>query len=419
MFAFGNLTHSSSTRYVVYFLTLAAGLTAFPNAQADAAALRQFNVTDYGVAGDGITFDTVGLQKAIDACAAAGGGQVVFSKGTYLTGSLELKSGVHLVLTAEAVLLGSSSLKDYPNRKLIYALDATDIGIEGSGTIDGQGEAFWEKRDQTYSGPSYRGTAQFNYRKLPRPSFIQFRCCRDVTLQDVRLRNSPAWTVHLQRCQNARIQNVTIRNALHGPNTDGIDINSSIDVLVRDCDIITGDDGVVLKSTEPGHDHPSRNITVENCRIWSACNCLKIGTETHDRFENIQFRKCRLYGGSAEPLERPLSGVAIESVDGAHLSAITVSDITMKNVRAPIFVRLGHRGGNSARTQQVEPRVPGPNRKGRDPECHGRALLVRVVHHRNSGALCPRHHAGKCPARIRRRRQGGLGDGRSPRRGCD
>ncbi len=324
-----------------------------------AADPAKFDVTNYGAVGDGSTLNTASLQMAIDACGMAGGGEVVFRKGTYLTGSLELKSGVHLVLTPETLLLGSSSLKDYPNRKLIYASDATDIGIEGGGTIDGQGQAFWEEKDETYRGPTYRGTAQFNYRALARPSFIQFRRCRDVVLHDVNLKNSPSWTVHLLRCQNARVENVTIRNPLHGPNTDGIDINSSIDVVVRNCDIITGDDGVVLKSTEPGHGHPSRNITVENCRIWSACNCLKIGTETHDRFENIQFRDCHLYGGSDEPLERPLSGVSIESVDGAHLSGITVSDMTMKNVRAPIFVRLGHRGGNSERTQQVPPRVPG------------------------------------------------------------
>ncbi|MHB8901701.1 MAG: glycoside hydrolase family 28 protein, partial [Thermoguttaceae bacterium] len=200
---------------------------------------------------------------------------------------------------------------------------------------------------------------QFDYEALPRPSFLYFRRCRDLVLRDVTLKNSPAWTVHLLRCQNARVETVTIRNPLHGPNTDGIDVNSSIDVVIRRCDIITGDDGVVLKSTEPGHDHPSRNITVEDCRIWSACNCLKIGTETHDRFENIVFRNCRLYGGSDAALERPLSGLAIESVDGASLSGITATDLTMDNVRAPIFVRLGHRGGNSDRTRQVEPRVPG------------------------------------------------------------
>jgi hypothetical protein len=318
----------------------------------------RFEVVEFGATGDGVTLDTAAIQRAIDACAAAGGGPVVFSSGRYLTGSLELKSGVHLVVTPDAVILGSSSLSDYPTRRLIRAEGATDIAIEGGGVIDGRGESFWEKRDR-YQGPAYRGTAQFEYRALPRPSFIHFIRCRNVSVRDITLRNSPAWTVHLQRCHGARLEKVTIRNPLFGPNTDGIDINSSIDVLVKDCDIITGDDGVVLKSTEPGHDHPSRNITVVGCRIWSACNTLKIGTETHDRFEKILFRDCHLYSESDDPMQRPLAGVAIESVDGAHLSGITVSDVTMHQVRAPIFVRLGHRGGNSERTRQVEPRVPG------------------------------------------------------------
>ena len=326
---------------------------------AAAAAPRQFDVTRFGATGDGKALETTALQQAIDACAEAGGGEVVFPPGTYRTGSIELRSKVHLVLKPDAVLLGSDLLKDYSNRKLIYADGADDIGIHGGGIIDGQGDAFWEERTEKYRGPSWGGTAQFNYRALKRPSFIQFRRCRNVVLRDLTLRNSPSWTVHLLRCERALVERVKIRNPLYGPNTDGIDINSSIDVVVRHCDIITGDDGVVLKSTEPGHDHPSRNITVENCRIWSACNCLKLGTETHDRFENIQFRNCHLYADSDVSLDRPISGVAIESVDGAQLTNITVSDLTMNKVRAPIFVRLGHRGGNSTRTRQVEPRVPG------------------------------------------------------------
>jgi len=318
-----------------------------------------FEVTAYGARGDGTTKDTAAIQLAIDACAAAGGGEVVLPTGRYLSGSLVLKSGVQLVVTPEAVLLGSASMADYPNRRLISATDATDVGIRGGGTIDGQGEAFWERRPEPYSGPAWRGTAQFAYRALPRPAFLHFLRCRGVTVRDLRLTNSPSWTLHVQRCTGVLAERVTIRNPLYGPNTDGIDVNSCVDVKVTDCDIVTGDDGVVLKSTEPGHDHPSRNIEVSGCRIWSACNCLKIGTETHDSVEAITFRNCRLYSDSEALQERALSGVAIESVDGSHLSGITVSDITMDHVRAPIFIRLGHRGGNGPATRQVEPRVPG------------------------------------------------------------
>jgi polygalacturonase len=322
------------------------------------ATAAHMDVKTYGAKGDGVALDTAAIQRAIDACADSGGGRVVFPKGRYLTGSLRLASGVTLTVTPQATIVGSTSLRDYPLRKLIDASGAANIGIEGGGVIDGQGASFWEKSGE-YKGPPWRGTAQFEYRALKRPSFIHFIGCTNVLLRDVTLSNSPSWTVHLQRCVSASVDRVTIRNPLFGPNTDGIDINSCIGVRVRNCDIITGDDGVVLKSNEPGPGHPSRDIRVEGCRIWSACNALKIGTETHDSFDDIQFRDCHLYCDSSRVMDRPLSGIAIESVDGSHLSNIVAENITMSNVRTPLFIRLGHRGGNSERTRQVEPRVPG------------------------------------------------------------
>ena len=322
------------------------------------ATAVEIDVKARGAIGDGVALDTLAIQSTITACAAGGGGRVVFPAGRYLTGSLRLASGVTLVVTPQAKIVGSTAMRDYPLGKLIAATGETNIGIEGGGVIDGQGEAFWEKRDE-YKGPQWRGTAQFEYRALKRPSFIHFIGCTNVVLRDITLTNSPSWTVHLQRCVSASVERVTIRNPLYGPNTDGIDINSCVGVHVRQCDIITGDDGVVLKSNEPGHGHPSRDIRVENCRIWSACNALKIGTETHDSFDDIHFRDCHLYCASARTMDRPLAGIAIESVDGSQLSNIVASNITMDNVRTPIFIRLGHRGGNSARTRQTDPRVPG------------------------------------------------------------
>ena len=332
-------------------------LLALLSALSSGLAAATHNVRDYGAVGDGTTMDTAALQRAVDACAEAGGGTVLLPEGRYLSGSLVLKSNVALSIAPKATLLGSRDVKDFAG-PLVGATDATGVAIEGGGTIDGQGDAYWVKQRE-YGGPSWRGTVQHEYKALKRPSFVRLTRCQDVTVRNVTLTGSPSWTLHLLRCQRVQVENVTIRNPLHGPNTDGIDINSCSDVTVRKCDIVTGDDGIVLKSTEPGRDHPSHRITIEDCRIWSACNALKIGTETHSDFVDIAMRRCHLYSDTKVVRERAISGIAIESVDGASLRNILVENITMDNVRTPVFVRLGHRGGNSPRTRQVEPRVPG------------------------------------------------------------
>jgi polygalacturonase len=315
-----------------------------------------FDVRSYGATGDGETLDTVAIQSAIDACADDGGGEVLFPAGRYLSGSLRLKSHVTLNITPDATLLGSTSLADFTTRELLLAAGVENVGITGGGTIDGQGSAYWVPKP--YLGEAWKGTAQFEYRALKRPRFLRFDDCRNVRVSHVLLTHSPSWTLHLARCTDVEVTDVKIRNPLHGPNTDGIDINACTDVSVSDCDIITGDDGIVLKSTQPGHDFLSSNISIRQCRVWSACSGFKIGTETHGHFDQVTVKDCHFYSDTTKTLDRTISGIAIESVDGAHLTNILVTDVTMEGVRTPIFIRLGHRGGKG-NSLQVEPQVPG------------------------------------------------------------
>jgi polygalacturonase len=306
-------------------------------AGADSAGI--YDVSAFGVLGDGTTLDTAGMQAAIDACHGAGGGTVWVGPGRYLTGTLTLKSGVTLHLARGAVLVGSTNLDDYPKRRagfpsytdkytdraLIYAEGAREIAVSGEGAIDGQGAAF--------SGEY-----------LVRPYMLRFVSCEGVSLEDVTLRDGPMWTVHVLACDRVYVRGITIRSRCN-KNNDGLDIDSSSNVRISDCDISSGDDAIVLKSTSA---RPCRNVTITNCVLSTDCNAIKMGTESNGGFQNIAISNCAVY-------DTRLSGIALEIVDGGVMDGIAVSNITMQNTGGPVFIRLGNR----ARPYQEDMPPPG------------------------------------------------------------
>lgn len=270
---------------------------------------------------------TAELQKMIDACAAKGGGTVVIPPGRHVTGTLRLRSNVRLWLDAGAVLEGSRSLADYAvipgpfrgytdnytDKSLIYAENETNVSIEGRGTIDGQGAAF--------EGP-YK----------VRPYLIRVIGCRNVGVTDVVIRDSPMWVQHYLACEGVAIRGITVHSRVN-KNNDGIDIDCSSRVRISDCDISSGDDAIVLKSTA---NMPCRDVTVTNCVLSTACNAFKLGTETNGGFEDIVLANTTIY-------DTALAGIALEIVDGGTLDRVAITNVTMRNVRAPLFVRLGDR----------------------------------------------------------------------------
>jgi hypothetical protein len=156
--------------------------------------------------------------------------------------------------------------------------------------------------------------------------------CQNVTVEGVTVRNSPMWVQHYLACDDVRITGVTVRSLVNH-NNDGIDIDSCHRVIISDCNIESGDDAIVLKSTSA---RVCRDVAVSNCVLSTRCNALKMGTESNGGFQNIAITGCVIYNTR-------LAGVALEIVDGGTMDRVVVSNIAMDRVGAPIFVRLGNR----------------------------------------------------------------------------
>ena len=296
------------------------------------------NVMDYGAAGDGKTLDSPSIQKAIDACNQQGGGEVQVPAGNYLCGTVLLKDGVTLRLEKGAVILGSKNLDDYKNPDffmdatnqergwcLIGLVDVKQVGIVGEGTIDGRGESF-------------RGSKR-------RPFLIRCVRSQDVRIEGVRLRNSAAWVTHLYQSKRVTVRGVDILSHANG-NNDGIDVDSSTDVLIENCTIDAGDDAVCIKATSP---LPTQNVIVKGCTLKSDWGAFKLGTESMGDFKNIRFSDSVIHdtrGGA----------IKILSMDGCRLENLTIDNITVKNSDMLIFMRLGVRL-NKYREDQA--RTPG------------------------------------------------------------
>lgn len=289
------------------------------------------SIEEFGAKGDGETLNTSSIQRAIDWVSERGGGGIIIPPGRFRTGMIELKRGVILYLLPGSVLVGSRSLEDYPERivsyrsytdnytqrALIFAEGQEDIGIVGWGEIFGSGESFPEDTSRIYKA---------------RPNLIRFVQCKNVRLEGVRLKNGAMWTVHFLACEQVVCSSIYIHSRCNS-NNDGIDIDSCENVVVSDCHIVSGDDSIVLKSTSP---KPCKNVAITNCILSSWCNAIKMGTESNGGFQNITISNCVLY-------DTRLSGLAIETVDGGVTEDIAISNITMRDVACPIFVRLGNR----------------------------------------------------------------------------
>ena len=302
----------------------------------------KFNVRDYGATGNGKTLDTPAINKAIEACAAAGGGQVLLSPGKYLSGTVHLKSNVTLFLEAGAVLIGTPDLNKYQypsipefmpeakwgkwHRALILGEDLDDITVAGQGVIDGN-KVFDPTGEEHMRGPH---------------AFV-FVNCRKVTVRDVSFEDAANYAILFEASDQVEIRNVKITGGWDGVHFRGAPNHPCRDVSITGCQFFTGDDSIAGRYWD--------NTLISDCIVNSSCNGIRlIGPATH-----LIIHNCLFYGPGVHPhrtsdRHNMLAGINLQpggwdATKGA-LDDVMISDITMHNVATPFFFTL--KSGNTA-----------------------------------------------------------------------
>lgn len=317
----------------------------------NAATAQVYDVTTYGATGNGSTLDSPAINAAIEACATAGGGTVYFPPGTYLSGSIRLKSDIELNLHAEATILGADNNHNYYDDwddnpwdayqdfghshwkcSLIWGIGLTNIAITGSGTINGGG--------MTAGDPPHGGGDKT----------VGLKLCDGVLIEGVTLRNCGHFGVLPTGCSN-----MTIRNVRVDTNRDGINIDSCDHVTLTNCIVNSPkDDGICLKSSYAlGYKKATEHVIITGCKVMGykvgtfldgtyqhdpqahSTGRIKFGTESNGGFKNITITDCTF---------EHCYGLALETVDGGDIENVNVSNLTMDDVFfCPIFIRLGNR----------------------------------------------------------------------------
>ncbi|MGF7047687.1 polygalacturonase [Paenibacillus sp. DS2015] len=320
--------------------------------------MNVYNIVDYGAIRNSGTLATEAIASAIEAASNAGGGTVHIPAGTFLTGAIIMKSNIELNLSPGAILSFSTNPEDYPvvvsrwegvkkevYASCVYGEDLRNISITGSGTLEGNGQAWWDL---------FRNNRE--NLKYPRPKLISFDRCQRVTMKDVTLLNSPSWTVNPIACYDVTIDNVSILNPADSPNTDGINPESCSNVRISNCNIDVGDDCIAIKAgTEDTKERiPCENITITNCTMVHGHGAVVLGSEMSGDIRNVTISNCIF--------KQTDRGIRMKSRRGrgGTIEDIRISNIVMEDVICPFTMNLYYFCGPRGKEKYVWDKNPYP-----------------------------------------------------------
>ena len=294
---------------------------------------RIYEVEDFGACGDGVTLCTLAVQRAVDACGKDGGGTVLFSNGAYVLSTVFLRNNVKVEIRAGVKILGSLHLDDFrPDERVDYPLyqDASHsffehslfvgvgcnrIALVGGGEIDMR--SVWDEENKR--NMNRRGA-----------KCVALKNCTDVEIADLRIVNATDLAVYFAGCENVDIHGLRVY-------IDGISPDNCKHVKIHGCDVQSGDDAIVFKSSYTlNRLGECEDIRVYDCTLRSGCNALKFGTESNGGFKNISVDNIGIF-------DTRICAIAVESVDGAVIDGIRIKNVRMQNVNAPLFIHLGDR----------------------------------------------------------------------------
>ena len=330
--------------------------------------MSHYDITSFGAVGDGATKCTAAIQAAIDACAAAGGGTVDVPAGTFLTGTLYLRSHVELRLEHAATLLGSPDFADYnppdayPQNfdcaknegwnscHLVIAYSVEDVAISGSGTIDGNGRAFFAGHGNPPEPPKYYGDIAWRRGYLnaadrehaARPGqTVVFVECRDVSITGISLVDATCWTLFLHGCDRVRVRGLSLRSDDRHANTDGIDIDTCRHVVVSDCVIDTGDDAITLRGDCRHLGDATRvceDIAVTNCVSHTSACGIRVGVGTGTIRDAVFSNLVMCDAGYGIQIQCSYGGATTKGVD---ISSLRFENIVCRRTAIPLRIYAG------------------------------------------------------------------------------